>query len=258
MEGRALDDAPGRKKCALEHPVGHDRLGGIVGACRVKPAAAVRPENDREDGRGRPLVDPDKADCGGRCDPRPAYGEGLGRRVMDLGEEAIRLQASANTRSSWMKGHLFTWERATSSRSQDRGRRFWCRRKISRILRLARFRRIAFPTACCRGDEAGPRRASPSRGNHQTVNALQSIRRPCSRTSRMSFCRRRCCPGRRSMGTAISGIKRPSAACGPSCGGRRELCGHPGWTCGRGIRSCGLVSCDGAEGGLHGFVAFKS
>jgi len=248
MEGRALDDAARRKIGAPEGSVDGHGLGGVVRAGRIKSAAVRRPEDRGEHGRGRGLIDPDQADRRGCCDP----GATRGKRVRGgvhapegAAEAEIRLHASVKARSSWTKGHWFTWDRATRSRSHDAGSRSWRLRKISRILRFARFRRIALPTACVDATKQARLWAgSGERASHHKVKALQSTRRPCWRTSRMSLWRRRCCPGRKRMGTAIPRIKRLSAAYGPSCGGRLALFGRRAWTCGLGIRSCGLVSCD--------------
>jgi len=204
--------------------MGRDGLGGIMGARRME-AAGTRGTKEYGQHRGRrALVHPDDAHRGVR------------RQALDLGNRrchvlrhcggraggAMRPQASVKARSIWANGQLLTWDRATSIRSIDAGSRPWRRRKISRILRLARFRRTALPTAWVEATKHALRAAATSGlGNHHTVNALQSTRAPCWRTSRMSLWRRRCCPGRRRMGTAILGIKRQSAACDPSCGVRR-------------------------------------
>ena len=224
MERRALDQPASREPSTLQHTVGRHGLRGIMGARRMEAASTCRTKEDGQHRGRRALVHPDDANCG------------IGRQALARGNRrchllrhcegrdggAIRPQASVKARSIWANGQLLTWDRATSIRSIDAGSRSWWRRKISRILRLARFRRTALPTACVEATKHALRAAAASGfGNHQTVNALQSTRAPCWRTSRMSLWRRRCCPGRRRMGTAIPVIKRRSAACDPSCGVRQ-------------------------------------
>jgi hypothetical protein len=247
----ALKQPPCREPGTPEGSVCPHGLGGVMRARRMETAAARRAEQGRKKRGGGALVEPDQAHRGICSDALVRHARryvvarhGVGAR----GDEAMRPQASAKARSSWAKGQLFTCERATSIMSQDDGSSPWCRRKISRSRRLARFRRMALPTAWVEATKQARRNAaSGARGNHQTVKALQSRRTPCWRTSRMSLWRRRCCPGRRRMGAAIPGIKRRSAACDLSCGGRREPCGRRGSISWHEIRSCGLVSCGADE-----------
>jgi len=91
----------------------------------------------------------------------------------------MRPQASVKARSSWANGQLFTWDLATNIRSMDWGRSPWCLLKISLILRLARLRRMAFPTAWVEATKQARRIAAPPRlASHHTVKALQSTRTP--------------------------------------------------------------------------------
>ncbi len=136
----------------------------------------------KERGRGR-LVESDHSDRGGCGDPRTAghgrmLGFGHGFRGPEAG--AILAHASVNVRSSCANGQLFTCERATKSRSHGAGRSSCRRRNSSLILRLARFRRIALPTACVEATKHARGRAPPpGRARSQSVNALQSTRIPC-------------------------------------------------------------------------------
>ena len=213
----------------------------------MEPAAAGRPQEGRQERGGRPLVNPNEADGCRRGETRRARLGGC-RCHGDRGGAEMRPQASAKVRWSCAKGHWLTAERATISRSQDRGSSCCWPRKISLIRRLARLRSMAFPTAWVEATKQARRAAATSgRASHQSVKALQSTRIPFWRTSRMSLWRRRCCPGRRRMETANPGIKRRSGACGPCACGRREPCGRPVWTFVRESRSFGLVSC-GAGG----------
>src|SRR5580658_3420002 len=70
VKGRALDHAARGEPGAPERTMRPHRFGCVVGARGIKPAAARRPEYDRQDRRGGPLVDPDQADRGGRGESR--------------------------------------------------------------------------------------------------------------------------------------------------------------------------------------------
>ncbi len=149
-----------------------------------------------------------------------------------------RRQASTNFCSICENSHESTFRRDTSKRSTPAGTRFWCLRKTSRSRRLALARSCAGPTA--EVEAMTPTRA-PENGKapgavategcrkwYQRVKAPHSKRRPFSRASRKSFCRRTCCSGRK----RITGgdpdaqgrhrnLKRPSGACDPSYDGQR-------------------------------------
>jgi hypothetical protein len=188
----------------------------------MEPAAARRAEEDgQQRGRGS-LVDPDQAGRRGCGEARRAF-RGGDRAHGALGGAGgdTRQQASANARSILANGQWIMDERATRSRSHEGGSRSWWRRKASLIRRFARFRRTAGPTAWVEATKHARRRAAPpARAVHHAVNAPQSSRLPCWRTARISLWRRRCCAGRKRMGSAIPKVKRRSGACGPSCGAR--------------------------------------
>jgi len=127
---------------------------------------------------------------------------------------AISRHASANRFCSSGKSQVLAPARAMSRRSQAGGTKCCCKRKSSRSRRLARLRCTAAPTAAVDAitqtrdveTEAAKVGTIPagagSRGFHQTVKARQSMRRPFSRTARISLWRLRCCSGRNRMAVA--------------------------------------------------------
>src|SRR5580692_1740229 len=70
VQRRALEHAERGEPGAPEGPVRRHGLGGIVRAGRVEAAAAGRAEYHGKHRRGRPLVDADEPDCGGRGEAR--------------------------------------------------------------------------------------------------------------------------------------------------------------------------------------------
>ncbi len=127
---------------------------------------------------------------------------------------AISRHASVNRFCSSGKSQVLAPARAINRRSQAGGTKCCCSRKSSRSRRFARLRCTAAPTAAVEAmtqtrdvetetSEVGTIPAGAgSRGFHQTVKARQSIRRPFSRTARISRWRLRCCSGRNRMAVA--------------------------------------------------------
>lgn len=217
-----------------------------------KPAGAGAHRQDRQRRRERPLIQPNQEHREGRRhrghkperarQARRGMGGGFVRRVglerihdCGAGPTLIRVHASANLCSSSVVEHVVAAARAMSRRSERGGTSAWCRRNNSRSRRLARLRCTAPPTALVEAitqtRDAGDC-ASAGRAFHHTVNARQSIRRPVSRTARISIGRRKCCSDRKRMSvsevranvkcqrltrsslTNTSAIRRRSAACG--------------------------------------------
>src|ERR1700722_3098349 len=70
VKRRALKHPARGDPRAPEGPVPRHALGGVVRAGRVEAAAAGRAEYHRKHRRGRPLVDADEPDGGGRGEAR--------------------------------------------------------------------------------------------------------------------------------------------------------------------------------------------
>lgn len=260
MKGRAFEKASCGKPSALQGAVGKEGLHRVVGAGGIEAASAGWTEEDRQERRGGPLIDPDQGNSrgGGKAGARiwkgnRAHGE------RGPGEEPIRAQASENACSSLANGQRLTVDRATTRRSHEAGSWSWWCRNVSRILRFARLRFTAAPTAWVDATKQALRKPFvPSPGVHQMVNAPQSTRDPFSRTARISPCRRRCCAGRRRMDPefpnsdnrqplttfASTGSEHPPAAAGGHAGSKADLSG-----------SFFAVR---TEGWLHGFSEIKS
>ncbi len=219
MQWRALEQPPQRQPRPAKRSVHFNGLGRIVGTTGREPTSAGAERDHRQQRRDRPLVNTNHRLQEQRRRPRqrrttparPVRNVGRmlnGGRHLGCGIVAVEIwrHASMNFFCSSGTGDSFTAARAMRSKSQSRGSWDWWWRYTSRKRRLARLRWVAPPTAAF--DAMTQTRlesrtlsafSAVLRRFHQIVNARQSIRRPCSRTSRMSRARRRCCSGGKRM-----------------------------------------------------------
>jgi len=180
-EGACIGRCAWQRARPLKHAVGRHRLGGVVRARGVEPAAAGGPQDrGQERGRGR-LVDPDEPHCAEATTPGPrpggcwrasvmgSWGRAPGHAGAGLGERAVELGVRPAV-------HLRAGDKKQVARAGSRP----CRRRNSSLsLRLRGSGGSPFDGLRGGDKQARGRAAPPGRARLQTVNARQSTRFPC-------------------------------------------------------------------------------
>ena len=262
VKGGALDEAPGREPAAPQRAVGPHRLGGVLGARRIEPAPAGRPEEDRQErGRG-PLVHPDQADRGRRGSAAACGSVGCVGRAF-TGSPGRSGSGRTPRRRRAPAGQTATGSPAGGPRAAGRttgaGGPGGAGRPPSSCASPGCAGRPLRPPGSTRRSTPAAGRRRPARAVHQTVNAAAI--HPRSPAGGRPGCRsggEDAAQGASAWDPRFPRSNDGQALAALLAAGGEHLAAATGGPAGAVADFSGSFLAVRAEGGLHGFAAFKS